>query len=208
MSSVSDSEKQELIQDALQEILNISMGQAANSLAKLIDTRVVISIPKLHWVKYHDNKLEPSAIGANEQGILARQSFLGGVSGEIIVCFKEDSRHHLLADSLGYSEDLSREERQELTLEITNILCGACLRGLAEQLEIDLSFGAPSMLSQNSTVAGFLKKQDLVWSDALFMEIRFTVESISMNTGLLICMSSGNTDKLFGKIEELFGDDL
>ena len=33
--------------DALQELLNISMGQAANSLAQLIETKIDISIPKI-----------------------------------------------------------------------------------------------------------------------------------------------------------------
>ena len=36
--------------DALQELLNISMGQAANSLAQLIETKIDISIPKISAV--------------------------------------------------------------------------------------------------------------------------------------------------------------
>ena len=38
--------------DALQELLNISMGQAANSLAQLIETKIDISIPKIYEVNY------------------------------------------------------------------------------------------------------------------------------------------------------------
>ena len=33
--------------DALQELMNISMGQAANSLAHLIETKIGISIPNI-----------------------------------------------------------------------------------------------------------------------------------------------------------------
>ena len=37
----------ELQRDALQELMNISMGQAANALARLIDAKITLSIPKI-----------------------------------------------------------------------------------------------------------------------------------------------------------------
>ena len=33
--------------DALQELMNISMGQAANALARLINAKITLSIPKI-----------------------------------------------------------------------------------------------------------------------------------------------------------------
>lgn len=200
------SERDAIRRDALQEVLNISMGQAANNLARLIDTRVHLSIPRLHRVNSRCPEKLNETLSVIDAGALMRQSFRGDLRGEVIVSFDEQSRHHLLAECLGYSTSLGLSERHELTLEITNILSGACLKGLAEQLEIDIHFGPPSILSAHSRVSDYLSKQDLPWTEALFMEIRFTVESISMGTDLLICMPGEYTDRIFALIDELLGD--
>ncbi len=199
-------EREAMRRDALQEVLNISMGQAANNLAQLIDTRVHLSIPRLHWVhSKHPEKLNET-LAVIDAGALMRQSFRGDLRGEVIVSFDEQSRHHLLAECLGYRASPSLAECHELTLEITNILAGACLKGLAEQLEIEIHFGPPSILSAHSSVTDYLSRQPLPWTDALFMEIRFTVESISMGTDLLICMPGEYTNRIFALIDELLGD--
>lgn len=200
------SEHEAMRRDALQEVLNISMGQAANNLAQLIDTRVHLSIPRLHWVSSkHPEKLDET-LTVIDVGALMRQSFRGTLRGEVIVSFDQQSRHHQLAECLGYSESLTVAQSHELTLEITNILAGACLKGLAEQLEIEIHFGPPSILSAHSKASDYLARQSLPWTDALFMEVRFTVESISMGTDLLICMPGEYTDRVFALIDELLGD--
>ena len=68
-------------QDALQELLNISMGQAANSLAHLIETKIGISIPKIASVTPEQLF---SIIGDESGAHYTRQSFLGDVQGEVM----------------------------------------------------------------------------------------------------------------------------
>ena len=58
--------------DALQELLNISMGQAANSLAQLIETKIDISIPKISAVT--PTQLY-SLLFETEDAFYTRQSF-------------------------------------------------------------------------------------------------------------------------------------
>ncbi|WP_027856211.1 chemotaxis protein CheC [Marinobacterium jannaschii] len=189
--------------DALQEVLNISMGQAAASLAQLINTRVHLSIPKLHWVNRAEVGALAEQLSLSEGSLFTRQAFTGYLRGEVLVCFAAGARHQLLGECMGYGSGMTPLERQELTLELTNILSGACINGLAEQLEVDLHFSAPSMLSQNVSLPALLSQKSLGWSEALFMDIRFTVESISMSTDLLICMPDEDTEALFSLIGRL-----
>ena len=78
MSGLFLSEEQ---RDALQEVLNISMGQAADALARLIQTHVHLSIPSVVQSSSQD------FVGRLKEPVqqhLAQQSFLGELSGEMI----------------------------------------------------------------------------------------------------------------------------
>ena len=66
--------------DALQELMNISMGQAANSLARLIEAKITLSIPKISSV----TPSEFVAMLSSEGMWHTRQSFLGSVKGEVV----------------------------------------------------------------------------------------------------------------------------
>ncbi|MGL4746262.1 MAG: chemotaxis protein CheC, partial [Shewanella sp.] len=66
--------------DALQELMNISMGQAANSLARLIEAKITLSIPKIS-----DVTPEQFVSMLSDQTVwYTRQSFLGSIKGEVI----------------------------------------------------------------------------------------------------------------------------
>ena len=64
--------------DALQEIMNISMGQAADALARLIQTKVSLSIPAIQAMSPDDFK---DVIDGLSNNWFARQSFTGTIRG-------------------------------------------------------------------------------------------------------------------------------
>jgi chemotaxis protein CheC len=122
--------------DALQEVLNISMGQAADALARLIQTQVHLSIPSVVQSSCQD------FIGRLKEPVqqhLAQQSFLGELSGEMI-SLMTDNGNEAIARLMHYDVPLPEQDRQELLLELTNILAGACLHGLISQLNFKIQF--------------------------------------------------------------------
>ena len=66
--------------DALQELLNISMGQAANSLAQLIETKIDISIPKISAV----TPTQLYSLLFETEDAFYTVSLLGDVHGEVM----------------------------------------------------------------------------------------------------------------------------
>ncbi|SBW81814.1 hypothetical protein PVE_R1G3932 [Pseudomonas veronii 1YdBTEX2] len=73
--------------DALQELMNIAMGQAAERLARLTNTMVTLSVPFIHpLIREQDNLLIPDHLRRSSM-IVTRQSFLGELRGEVFVCF-------------------------------------------------------------------------------------------------------------------------
>ena len=76
--------------DALQELMNVAMGQGADRLARLTETFVTLSVPRIHPVEdAHANLLDNLDI-AGQPAIVTRQSFLGRLRGEVVVCFGEN----------------------------------------------------------------------------------------------------------------------
>lgn len=192
-------------QDALQEILNISMGQAADTLARLINERVHLSIPKLHTVQASSLNAFGKRLLRKPRGTLTRQSFNGLFRGEVLVCFEQGACHAKLANCMGFPDEPAGGRTSELTLELTNLLASACLKGVAEQFEGSLRFGPPSILSTSVTVIDYLERLKPLWKEALFMEISFSVDNLEMSTDLLICVAGQDTDELWSGVDRLLG---
>ena len=141
MSAVIPLEEEQ--RDALQELLNISMGQAANSLAQLIETKIDISIPKITSVT--PTQLYTLLFGSDDT-FHTRQSFLGDIQGEVMSVLSRSGLSEM-AKLMEYSEPLSKEDVEEIILELSNILAGACLAGLSSQLELTTNLNMPTLFT-------------------------------------------------------------
>lgn len=192
-----------LRKDALQEIFNISMGQAADSLASLVKDRVHLSVPQMHWVDKAEITNLKASMKRVPKGSIICQPFSGFLKGEILVCYEKGSDFDVIGESLAYPGKQTQRWQSELLLEITNILGGACLRGVAEQLNIRINFGPPALIDRQSDVTAILLNPSSIWHRALMMEIGFSVQSMSMTSDILICMPEHYIEKLFGCIDLL-----
>ncbi len=177
--------------DALQEVLNISMGQAADALARLIQTQVHLSIPSVVQSSSQDficrlNEPTPHH--------LAQQSFLGELSGEMISLIT-DNGNEAIARLMHYDTPLPEQDRQELLLELTNILAGACLHGLICQLNFKIQLAPPVLLNR-----GALRSEQLNWRQALLMEVQFQIPETSFYARILICLKQ---DSLYPLMQHL-----
>ena len=188
-------------QQAIQSMLNSAMGKAACSLETVIDSTVEFSTPSTHWVNKNNLRATLAGLNLPEKSIVMRQSFRGHLRGEIIILLEHGSKHYQLGTLLGYEQKMSTLNIQELTLELANILSGACISGLSKQLNIKLNFGSPSLLSQQASVDDILAGKDLQWTDALFMDIGYTVSSISMKAHLILCMIEQDSQELYRIID-------
>ena len=157
--------------DALTELVNIGMGQAGDSLARLFDMFIQLSIPRLTMVEPAQLATAITAMIGDAGPIVAvRQAFSGRIRGEALAIYTA-SGCDSLADLVGYS-DVSSDE---LLLEISNVLIGACVGALASQFSLDLCFSPPSILRRCATAAELLEPSQLPWQNALIAEVNFRV---------------------------------
>ena len=197
--------------DCLQEIVNVAMGQAGDSLARYLETFIHLSVPKIRLVDTSEFVPELARMVDGAQSISAvRQGFFtveGGaqIRGEAIVVFGDDSFHEL-ADLLAYENGLTEHDQTELLLEVSNILSSACMTGLAEQMDVELGFSPPSVIGQHIDVDRVVDKDELNWSRALFVEIKYTLEQRSFNCTLLLMMPGEAIDAVKNTLDVLLDD--
>ncbi|MGP9801641.1 chemotaxis protein CheC [Rheinheimera sp. NSM] len=179
--------------DALQELMNISMGQAANALARLIAAKITLSIPKISDVTPQQfmSMLTDDAVW------YTRQSFLGTIKGEVVAVFSKEG-----SDAIGrlmdYDLPLNQDSLDELLLELANILAGACLTGFAEQLSLKAKLSMPTMYTPTMQHI-----EQYRWASTLMMEVKFNVEASHFDSKIVICLEESSVQTLLITLQQL-----
>ena len=179
------------------------MGQAGEKLAHLLDTFVVLSIPHVELMSPSDIVMALHAIDTNESVSGVCQGFIGGgMRGEAMLLFNDTSFIDL-AKIMGYDEELDQQAERELLMDTTNVLFGACLNGIAEQIDMQFSFGPPMVLGQHQSISELFKAGTARWNHVLVIEISYELEGYNVNCDLLIVMTESSLTRLFGKLDYL-----
>ena len=119
--------------DVLREIGNIGAGNAATSLAQMLQTKVDISVPKIDLLDFNQ---VGEAMGGEE--ILMAGIYLGiegDLNGSIMFLLEERAAHALVAKLMCQEYDPEKHEFNEIEIsalrEIGNIMTGSYLNSLA-----------------------------------------------------------------------------
>jgi len=194
---------QEEHRDCLQEVTNVAMGQAGDRLARLLDTFVILSIPHIAVMTPSDIAMTLQSIDTSSKISGVCQGFIGGgISGEAVLLFNDTSFHDL-ANLMNYDDELDEQAERELLMDTTNVLFGACLRGLGEQLDQEFSFGSPVVLGQHQDINKLFNTKNARWEQALVTEINYKLEGYSVNCDLLIVLTDDSVELLLKKLNYL-----
>jgi chemotaxis protein CheC len=196
--------------DALQELTNIAMGHAGAWLATFLDTFVNISVPRINVLGVAQvSDTISDLVGHNKDVTAVRQSFQGYLHGEAIVIYGTDGCTEL-ADLMGYDEGLDKSAERELLLDVSNVLVGACLGGVTEQLKGiaegstgELRYAAPSLMAENVPSSTLINPDILSWTHALLLEVNFSLESRNFVSHIIMLMPEESIDKIRGILDEL-----
>jgi chemotaxis protein CheC len=181
--------------DALQEVVNIGMGTAGAALSAALESLVGLSVPKIDLVRMDRFSDLPRLVGWSDVDACAiRQAFYDGVDGEVIVLFGGEGRMRL-SQKLGYDEATDTSE-EELLLDFTNVFVGACMNGIARQLNIQLRYSAPSILSLHAPLDSTLEQLELSVDSLLLVNVDFTLEDCSFRSQMVILFPNASTLRL------------
>jgi len=193
-------------QDALQEIGNIGIGNAATALSKMIDRKVNIDIPESRIVPLE--QVCPM-IGCQEMvhGVYVR--ILGDLKGDTLLLFPEASASRLVERMMSLPSGSLKELGEEgisAFLEFANIVVGAYLNSIADFLSLKLLPDVP--LAANDVAQAVL---DSVLSsigqnadDLLFIKTRFNIEGVDVEGLMLMLFDQASMNQVLRMLEEKF----
>jgi chemotaxis protein CheY-P-specific phosphatase CheC len=188
------------LRDACQEIANVAMGRAADLLAKLLDVFVVLPIPNVNVLEVSELTMALKATEESSTISALCQGFIGaGVAGEALLLFHDSS----FADMAKLMKINSEEETHtevEVLIDTGNVLIGAFLSGISEQLDMKFSQSHPVVLGQHCTVNDLIHASAEKWQRTLAMEINYRIEDYNIQCDLLLLFTEDSIPTLNFKL--------
>jgi len=140
------SQLSELQQDALIELFNIGMGQAASSMSQIVGEEIALSVPKLNILCGAD-RADTIRTAIHSPRICAvSQDFTGSLDAKAFLIFPEGKTHEIVRRMIGESattDELSEMEQEALS-EIGNIILNSCISSLCETLQSNFQCSLPA----------------------------------------------------------------
>lgn len=194
------------LRDVYQELTNVAMGQAGDLLARLLNVFVQLPIPNVNVLEVSELHMALASIEANERTSGVCQGFIGGgVAGEALLILN-DSSFRDIAKLMRYEGELNDQVQLELLMDIGNILIGAVLNGLANQLDMHFSQGHPVVMGQHRSVSELIIANGSRWKRTLAIEISYGIESYRVTCDLLLLFTEDSLNTLKYKVAYLLED--
>ncbi len=208
--NIKDMEFSEDQLDLLAETANLAMGKAGADLAKVLDEFVELQVPKIQMVSATDvvNSIQPlsSCPSSTSKVSIVRMGFENYLTGEALVIFGEDSIISI-SDIMGEQPEPDIHRERELLLDISNIIVGACLYEIGEELQGEINVARPSIFCHNMdstrVMVAIFSREKIGWLKTLLMKITFSLEDRKFVCDLLIFLSEPSIKKLLQKLDEM-----
>jgi len=191
------------LRDCYQEIANVAMGRAGDLLARLLDVFVELPIPNVNFIEVSELRMALKDVEANESTSGICQGFISaGISGEALLILN-DSSFKDVASLMNYQYDEDEGTELELLMDLANVLIGACLKGISEQLDIDFSQGHPVVLGQHRKISELIANNASKWKKTLAIEISYSIENYPIKCDLLLLFTEQSMLALNNKLAYL-----
>ncbi|MBL4823480.1 MAG: response regulator [Colwellia sp.] len=190
------------LRDCYQEVANVAMGRAGDLLARLLDVFVKLPIPNVNFIEVSELSMALKAVEASESTSGICQGFISaGISGEALLILN-DSSFKDVASLMNYQYDQDEGTELELLMDLANVLIGACLKGISEQLDINFSQGHPIVLGQHRKISELIAN-NTKWKKTLAIEISYSIENYPIKCDLLLLFTEQSMQTLNNKLSYL-----
>ena len=191
------------MRDCYQEIANVAMGRAGDLLARLLNVFVVLPIPNVNFIEVSELRMALKDIENHESTSGVCQGFISaGISGEALLILNDSSfKDAASLMNYKYEEDIGTE--LELLMDLANVLIGACLKGVSEQLDIQFSQGHPEVLGQHRHISDLIANNANKWKKTLAIEISYNIENYPIKCDLLLLFTEKSMQTLNNKLAYL-----
>ncbi|GAK23155.1 LOW QUALITY PROTEIN: chemotaxis protein CheC [Vibrio sp. JCM 19052] len=192
--------------DIYMEVANVSIGRAADALARHFDVFVQLPLPNVNIFEVSELHMALRDLASHDNVSGVCQAFVGeGIAGEALVILSDSSVSDLkkLMKVPADSEEL---EELELLMDISNILVGSFLNGLGEQSEVRFFQSSPVLLGQHISIDSIIESTTGAFSRTMTFEVSYNIEGTSIRCDLLFMFVDESLPLLDNKLSYLMED--
>lgn len=193
----------ELELDALTELVNLGISQAATSLAQMVQDEVTLSVPQVSLVS-REEAIRTMAEREASNLVAVHQVFEGDIVGRALLIFPEAKSLELVRAVVG--GDLTFEEivelEQEALAETGNIILNGCLATIANELKRSLKISLPEILHGDSETFFNLEPPPPPGDSVLLIYINFAVRRRDINGYIAMLLDMPSIAALKGLLRE------
>jgi chemotaxis protein CheY-P-specific phosphatase CheC len=188
-------------QDAFRETVNVAMGRAAALLARVLGVFVQLPVPNVNMLEVGELHMALADAQSSDRLTAVCQGYIGGgIAGEALLIFHDsevaDMGQLMHRDSNEYSD-------MEMLLDLSTILIGACLSGIAEQIDVEFSQGHPQVLGTHGGIDELIRINQQRWKKTLAVEISYSLEGHNIHFDLLMLFTEDSVELLTRKLAYL-----
>lgn len=192
--------------DIYMEVANVSIGRAADALARHFDVFVHLPLPNVNILEVSELHMALRDLADNDQVSGICQGFSGeGIAGEALVLLSDSSVADLkkLMKIPADSEEL---EELELLMDVSNILVGSFLNGLGEQSEVRFFQSSPVLLGQHISIDSVIASTSGSFNKTMTFEVSYNIDGTSIRCDLLFMFVDESLPLLDNKLAYLMED--
>jgi len=189
--------------DALREVGNIGMGNAATSLAQLMNVRIDMTVPTASLLVFEE--IVEMIGGMEEVVACVYMKVLGDAPGTVLYLFDEESTCHILnalLETCGMTARVMTPLGESAIREIGNVLTGSFISAIATLTGLSMITTVPlfsfdmlgAVLSTSLIESGYTEKEVLV-IDTSFFQGRHEIKG-----HFFLFADPGSLDKLLGAL--------
>ncbi len=189
--------------DIYMEVANVSIGRAADALARHFDVFVQLPLPNVNIFEVSELHMALRDLASHDNVSGVCQGFCGeGIAGEALVILSGSSVSDLkkLMKVPADSEEL---EELELLMDISNILVGSFLNGLGEQSEVRFFQSPPVLLGQHISIDSIIESTTGAFKRTMTFEVSYNIEGTSIRCDLLFMFVDESLPLLDNKLAYL-----
>ena len=187
--------------DACREMVNIAMGRAGENLAQLLGEFIDLPIPNVNLIESNELSMAIAEINRNDSVSAVSKGFISeGISGEALVIFNDTNTQNIV-ELLKYPSSASSDKLAlEALMDVSNILIGACLNGLSEQLNVAFSHTHPILLGQHQGLSTLLSDNVQRWGKLMAIEIGYAIKSRDISFDLLLLFPGDAMSHIYARL--------
>nr|WP_286947419.1 response regulator [Pseudomonas sp. UBA6718] len=189
--------------DAFREVINVAMGRAAALLARVLGVFVELPVPNVNILEVSELHMALADAQSDDRLTAICQGYIGGgIAGEALLIF-HDSEVTDMAKLL--HRRASENSAMEMLLDMSSVVIGACLSGIAEQINIKFSQGHPQVLGQHSSIDELIRLNQQRWRKTLAVEFSYSIEGHNIHFDLMLLFTEDSVPLLTKKLAYMMG---